>query len=400
MTTRLLCLTVGIVLLAIPLPEAQAAESAATPQAAARPDILLLMPDQMRGDCLSILGHPAVRTPTLDKLAAKGTLFRRAYSTCPSCIPARYALLTGLFPQTSGLVGYQQKRLTSPTMPQLLHAAGYTSVLVGRNMHQAAEAKALGYDRDILGSTYVAGDAYDTELLKAAPDTGGITKLIDKLGITTNGWQAHAWPLADDLHPTAWIATKSRQIIAETPAAQLLFLTASFYSPHSPLFPPRKFFDDCLKRNLPAAAHGDWADWKSLKPPRGPRDISHRVLLEGDALRAAQAGYFGLIEHLDEQIAPLVAAFQARSAAAGRPWLIIFTSDHGELLGDHGYFRKCEPFEGSANIPFIITASPGLNFRPSQRFSQPVCLEDILPTMLDLAGAKPPPMDGIRPTAT
>ncbi len=282
----------AVILLAIHLPRACAAEVAVAPPPAGKPDILLLMPDQMRGDCLSILGHPVLRTPTLDKLATQGALFRRAYSTCPSCIPARYAMLTGLFPQTSGVVGFQQKRLTSPTMPQLLHAAGYAAILVGRNMHQAADAKALGYDRDILGSTYVDGDAYDTELLKAAPDTGGITKLIDKLGITTNGWQANAWPLADDLHPTAWVAIKSRQIIAETPAAQPLILTASFYSPHSPLFPPKKFFDDCLKRTLPPAAHGDWVDWKSVKLPQGPRDISHRVLLEGDTLRAAQAGYF------------------------------------------------------------------------------------------------------------
>src|ERR1035441_3641000 len=71
--------------------------------AAPKPDILFLMPDQMRGDCLSLLGHPVVRTPNLDKLAQEGALFRRAYSTCPSCIPARHSLLTGLFPATSGL---------------------------------------------------------------------------------------------------------------------------------------------------------------------------------------------------------------------------------------------------------------------------------------------------------
>ncbi len=80
-----------------------------------RPDILLIMPDQMRGDCLSILGHAAVKTPQLDKLARQGVLFRRAYSTVPSCIPARYALLTGLHPQTSGVVGFQSKPIDCPT---------------------------------------------------------------------------------------------------------------------------------------------------------------------------------------------------------------------------------------------------------------------------------------------
>ena len=76
--------------------------------------------------------------------------------------------------------------------------------------------------------------------------------------------------------------------------------------------------------------------------------------------------------------------------------MIVVTSDHGEMLGDHGYFRKCEPYEGSANIPFIIAASPGLGFKAGARNFQPVCLEDIMPTLLALAGEQPPPgMDGV-----
>ncbi|MDP3069107.1 MAG: sulfatase-like hydrolase/transferase [Opitutaceae bacterium] len=100
------------------------------------PDILLLMPDQMRGDALSAVGHPVVRTPTFDRLAAQGALFRRAYATSPSCIPARLSLLTGTFPATSGLVGYAPFRITRPTLPARLAQAGYATVLVGRNMHQ------------------------------------------------------------------------------------------------------------------------------------------------------------------------------------------------------------------------------------------------------------------------
>ena len=94
-----------------------------------RPDVLLIMPDQMRGDCLSILGHTAVRTPQMDELARQGALFRRAYTTVPSCIPARHALLTGLFPQTSGVVGYAARPLSAVTMPELLSEAGYLTDL-------------------------------------------------------------------------------------------------------------------------------------------------------------------------------------------------------------------------------------------------------------------------------
>jgi arylsulfatase A-like enzyme len=360
------------------------------------PDILLIMPDQMRGDCLSIVGHPVVRTPQLDRLAQQGAMFRRAYTTVPSCIPARHALLTGLFPQTSGVVGYAAKPIHCPTMPQVLREAGYATALVGRNMHQAASGEALGYQQEILGSTYVAGDPYDHDLQKAAPDVGGIRQLVAALGLTNNGWDAKPWPLADDLHPTAWIVRQAKDVVAKAQLGQPLFLTASFYSPHPPLFPPKKYFDAYLQKELPPPAHGEWVDWDSLTPADGPGNRQRpRVLLTGQLLRAAQAGYFGLIEHVDEQIASLTAAFTARSAKAGRPWVIVFTTDHGEMLGDHGYFRKCEPYEGSSNIPFIITGSPDLGFRPGLRCSQPVCLEDVMPTLIELAGAKSPRVDGI-----
>jgi len=356
--------------------------------AAERPDILFLMPDQMRGDCLSILGHPVVRTPQLDELAKQGTLFRRAYSPVPSCIPARFALLTGMYPQTSGVVGYAARPITTPTLPGVLADAGYVTVLVGRNMHQLPASGTCGYQKNILASTYVAGDGYDEFLKKAAPEYNGIRDLVAKLGLDNNRWPAAPWPVADELHPTAWIVQQSRQVIRETPAGQPLFLTSSFYAPHPPLFPPKKFFDAFLKKNLPPVARGDWVDWAALSPT-GSKN-GHRIRLEGDMLRRAQAGYFGLIEHLDEQFGPLIADFKARSEKAGRAWVIVVSTDHGEMLGDHGYFRKCEPYEGAANIPFIIAGSPSLGFKRGARCNQPVCLEDIMPTLLAAAGVEIP----------
>jgi arylsulfatase len=357
-------------------------------------DILLVMPDQMRGDCLSIVGHPVVRTPCLDELAKQGALFRRAYTPVASCIPARFALLSGLHPQTSGVVGYKAKPLPTPPFPELLGACGYSTVLVGRNMHQVSASGACGYQKQVLGSTYVAGDDYDKFLKRSAPETGGIKKLVGDIGLTYNLWQAKPWPLADRLHPTEWVIRQSRKIVAETDIDRPLFLTSSFYAPHPPLFPPKKYFDAYLKQKLPSAAHGDWVDWGALSP-KGNRN-GHRILLEGQTLRTAQAGYFGLIEHLDNQIALLVRDFKARSEKAGRSWIVVVTSDHGEMLGDHGYFRKCEPYEGSANIPFIICGSPSLGFKAGMRIEQPVCLEDIMPTLLSLAGTKSPArVDGI-----
>ncbi len=359
-----------------------------------QPDILLVMPDQMRGDCLSILGHPVVRTPHLDEIARQGVLFRRAYTPVASCIPARFALLSGLHPQTSGVVGFKAKPFFTPTLPELLSECGYSTVLVGRNMHQVPASESCGYQKRILGSTYVANDEYDRFLKQSAPETGGIRKLVEDLGVTYNHWQAKPWPVADNLHPTEWIVDQSRKSIAEADMDQPLFLTSSFYAPHPPLFPPKKYFDMYLEQKLPSPAHGDWVDWKALSP-KGDRN-GHRILLSGNTLRAAQAGYFGLIEHIDNRISLLIREFKARSEKARRPWVVIVTTDHGEMLGDHGYFRKCEPYEGSANIPFIICGSPSLGFKSGTRIEQPVCLEDIMPTLLSLASTKSPAhVDGI-----
>ncbi len=355
---------------------------------ALKPDLLLVMPDQMRGDCLSILGHPAVRTPRLDALARQGVLFRRAYTTVPSCIPARYALLTGLYPQTSGVVGFKAKPLATPTLPELLGDYSYATVLVGRYMHQLPESGTCGYQRAIRGSTHVDDDAYDTFLKQAAPETGGIRQLVADTGLTYNHWQAAPWPLEDRLHPTAWVVERARGIVAETPANQPLFLTASFYAPHPPLFPPARWFRENLDKTMPPPAQGGWVDWASLSPEGDTN--GHRVLLRGETLHRAQAGYYGLIEHLDAETGKLVDDFVSRSEGAGRPWVIVVIADHGEMMGDHGYFRKCEPYEGSANIPFIIAGSPSLGFKAGRRVNSPVCLEDVLPTLLSLAGATVP----------
>nr|MBC8372112.1 sulfatase-like hydrolase/transferase [Planctomycetota bacterium] len=198
---------------------------AAEDRKAAKPDMLIIMPDQMRGDCLSILGHPAVRTAQMDALAKQGALFRRAYTTVSSCIPARYALLTGLYPQTSGVVGFAAKPFETPPLGELLGKAGYATVLVGRNMHQPPASKSVGYQKRILGSTYVNNDEYDKFLKRAAPGSGGIKRLVKTIGVTYNHWQGKPWPLADNLHPTAWVVAESRKVLAAADPDKPLFLT-------------------------------------------------------------------------------------------------------------------------------------------------------------------------------
>ena len=264
---------------------------AAAQQTPPRPDVLLIMPDQMRGDCLSILGHPGVRTPHLDELARQGALFRRAYSTVPSCIPARHALLTGLFPQTSGVVGFAGKPITTPTLPGLLARGGYATVLVGRYMHQVPATEAYGYQRQILGSTHVDNDDYDRFLKNAVPASGGIRKLVQTAGLTYNGWQAAPWPLADELHPTAWIVRQSRQVIAETRVRRTAVSDRLVLRAASAAVPAQE-----VLRRLPETESARRRPRRlgrlAALPPNPVNGQAHRVRLEGEALRADAGGLF------------------------------------------------------------------------------------------------------------
>lgn len=367
-----------------------------------KPNILIIIPDQMRGDALSAVGHPVVETPTIDALAEDGTLFRRAYADVPSCIPTRYAMLTGMSPQKSGVVGYIGTRVTRKTMPQTFQNAGYRTAFVGRWMHLKNSEHDLGYQDHIGGSVFGRNKEYVQFLNeRLSPDSkygkklhnNGLRSMVRSMGVTYNLWHANPWPLNNDWHPTAWTARQSRKWVKRATNEQPLFLTTSFYAPHSPLFPPETYFQKYLNNDLPEPAWGDWVDPDEVT--KDGRLSNTRVRLKGERLKRAQAGYFGLIEHIDQQIEPLIETFRTKSNRMDRPWVIAFVSEHGEMLGDHGYYRKCEPYEGSANVPFVIAGSSELGVQNGNRSMEPVGLRDLFPTLADLADVPiPDQVDG------
>ncbi len=280
----------------------------------AKPNILLLMPDQWRGDCLSIEGHSSVVTPNIDEIAAKGIRFTHAYSTCPSCIPARQSLLTGKYPSSNGMVGFVDGyRIDDPTLPQLLKDGGYYTALVGRNMHQYPYDEPYGYMEQILGSTYIGDDEYAECLKKAIPSAGGIKGIGDSF----NGWKTKPWPYSEHLHPTNWVVQRSRELLERQHVDQPLFLTASFYAPHPPFIPPLYYIDRCLEGELPQASIGDWED-KPLLNCYGAGCDAARTVLDEKALKNAMSGYFGLINHLDDQLYWLIEEFKNKSKRNGR----------------------------------------------------------------------------------
>ena len=345
-----------------------------------RPNFLLIMTDQQRGDCLSLAGHPNVLTPNMDHIGGNGVQFRQAYTTCPSCIAARRSLMTGQFPATHGVVGYRDNLEWNapPTLPGVLRDAGYHTAIVGRDMHLYPRRKRYGFDEMVIHDA-----DYRRELL--ASQDGDPLDLYDH-GISGNGWQARPWHLDEKMHPTTWTVTQAMRFLERRDPSCPFFLTVSFVAPHPPLVPPAFYLDRYLRQDLAEPWIGDWA----TPPPNGGKGLavdSTRVQLEGEALHSARAGYYGLINHVDDQLQRLLGANGPLSRDEWRNTYVIFTSDHGEMLGDHYLFRKCYAYDGSARIPFLIR---GPEVMPGAACDVPVCLEDIMPTVLSLAGYEAP----------
>ncbi|MHC4886271.1 MAG: sulfatase-like hydrolase/transferase [Planctomycetota bacterium] len=349
----------------------------------AQPNILLLLGEQHRGDCLSGAGHPVLLTPTLDWIGA-GTRFSAAYSTGPVCVPARRSLISGQSPQTHGTVNNALPDWDPVhTLASTLGEAGYQTAWVGRSMHQKPVDNPMGFDEYIY-MDHRAEDHYDAYLKRNMPEGyGGYYGS----GVMHNDWTARPFHMPENLHHTNWTVHEAQQFLDRRDPAKPFFLVVSFLAAHPPLIPPACYFDRYIRTGVPDPVIGDWAE-----PPAqhtvGVGATGRQVDLTGEALLSARAGYYGLINHMDDQIRRLV-----NGVDGGVPMndtAVIYTADHGEMLGDHYQWRKSVPFEGSAHIPMLIRGPSAMNLPAHQVCDAPACLEDIMPTVLEMAGVPIP----------
>lgn len=345
-----------------------------------RPNIILIITEQQRGDCLSIDGHPVLMTPNMDSIAGAGARFTRAYTTCPTCIAARRSILSGQYPTTHGMVGYQdfvEWHNAPQTLPGALAAAGYQTVHVGRGMHQTPARKRYGFQH------MVTLDEYFKWLQERKPEAGGWRGS----GIMNNDYTAYPWPMEDYLHHTNWTVERALEFMETRDPSCPFFLNLSFLASHPPLQPPRAYFERYLRTGVPDPVIGDW---ETLPENKGlGRDVGDiPVCLEGEKLLSARAGYYGLINHIDDQIRRVL-----YPAVSGIDWnntIVMLVSDHGELLGDHYHWHKIYPYEGAARIPFLLRAPQRFGIESGSVFDTPVSLEDVMPTLLDMAGVDIP----------
>lgn len=364
-----------------------------------KPNIILITTDQQRADCLSINGHPELRTPFLDSLASRGVNFTRAYTTCPLCMPARRTILSGQNPGTHGMNHNKEGSKFAPpaTLPALLRDAGYQTQLIGK-LHVAEPGVRMGFDNIIQSET--PNDRRHTSHQRRNDYADWFESRSDAphplyFGIMSNDRTARPWTLPEHLHHTNWVTETAVDFLGKyrDPSCPV-FLHLSYWAPHQPAIPPQVYWDRYKDTDW-SPAIGSWVGDRPVQPglalpaQRGPFRLRD--------MREHAAGYFGLINHVDDQLNYLFDRWSCSRLPPDRPTWIIFTSDHGEQLGDHHLFRKTLPYEGSSHIPMFITPLHGKVDAP-RNTQQLAGLEDILPTCCELAGAAIPsylgPADG------
>jgi arylsulfatase A-like enzyme len=373
-----------------------------------KPHIVLITVDQMRLDCLGALKRTPIETPNLDALIRRGVLFSSAYSATPSCIPARAAIMTGMSQRSHGRVGYQDKVPWDyeHMLAGELARAGYHTQCIGK-MHVYPTRNLCGFHNIVLHDGYMHHSRYkhlnshqesfdqvDDYLVWLRERAGSQTDLIDA-GLDCNASTvSRPWHLPEHLHPTNWVVQQSIDFLRRRDPRKPFFLWASFVRPHPPLDPPQAYLDLYSGLDLPDPPVGEWAD-REDREREGLIPTTRKGIVHRNMRRRALAAYYALITHIDHQIGRLMNALEEYGVLEDA--VILFTSDHGDMMGDHNFYRKALPYEGSARIPFILCDCSGrLGVQAGGELEHVVELRDIMPTLLDAAGAPiPGTVDGM-----
>jgi len=361
---------------------------------ASKENVILILTDQLRGDCIGIDGNDSILTPNIDSIGGSGIRFPNSYSATPSCIAARRTIMSGLLPQTHGMVGYKDyQEWDAVTLPQILKENGYQTYMVGRNIHLHPTRKRYGFDHMVVNEDYkewieerVKGVKFNQKSSRAHTDG-----IYYSTGIQCCDWTARPWPYDEYLHHTNWTVNEAVKFLEMRDPSMPFFLVVSFLAPHPPLIPPEFYMNRYLRNELPKPKIGDWETPLSEK---GWDVSSHDVNLNGEALKSMQAGYYGLINHIDDQIRRFIQIVDGNvrlksnisdtKSEDDNNTIVMFTSDHGEMLGDHYYRRKGLPYQGSVRIPFMINAPEKHGIKQGAVSNGLVGLQDVMPTVLDM----------------
>ena len=346
-----------------------------------RPNIVLITTDQQRYDTLPPYAPAFMRTPHMNHLMRDGITFDRAYSSSPVCVAARASMLTGKSPWKHHILGNQETSRTigrEGTLPSLLRGCGYQTAAVGK-MHFGPERTRHGFDEMILPSDYYAEMERSGNPLKPMQHGLGQNELYPTMAT-----------VPEALTLTNWTANQCVSYIRDRRDPNVpFFLWCSFSKPHPPLDPPEPYYSMYRNCPIPEPVFGEWSESDVPAAMRRRRESWSDDLVPPEVIREARAAYYGLITQIDYNMGRVFAALQ--DLGMFNETMFIFTSDHGEFLGDHHTGCKVYFHEPSARIPFILRLPKSFKGRRfGERVGHLVTHSDILPTVLAAAGGQTP----------
>lgn len=358
-----------------------------------RPNIILIMADQLNASFLSVYGNHIAQTPHLQALADRGTVFSNAYCNYPICAPSRYSMLSGRMPHSIAAYDNASEFPASiPTVNHYLRELGYHTALSGK-MHFVGPDQLHGYEDRLVTDIYPVDFAWVpdwTQGPRNAP-TGISMRAVIEAGPCIRSLQI------DYDEETEYHAQQKLFDLARGDRSKPFFLTVSFSHPHSPYTAPEEYWNRYRHEDIDAPRVGPLpleqldkhSEWLYYSHGRDRFDV------HPEHVQNARHSYYGMISYVDDKIGRLMDTLRCTGLADDT--LIVFTSDHGEMMGERGmWFKQCF-FEGAARVPLIVA---GAGWTHRGEVTELASLLDLVPTLLDAAThGNPPelcqPVDGI-----
>jgi iduronate 2-sulfatase len=351
----------------------------------AQPNVLFIVSDDLN-TYLGCYGDPRAKTPHLDALAARGVKFDRAYCTFPLCGPSRNSFLTGLYPNSSGILSNAQIfRQTIPShasLPQTFRRHGYFAARIGKLYHYNVPKSVGTNGHDDPGSWELELNPAGVDRLEEEPDIFSLTP--GQFGGTLS-WFAS--PKGDAHHTDGLMAADAEWVLERCASRpdRPFFLAVGFFRPHTPYVAPKTpYFDLYRPEDMPIFPPVD-QNPPSVPPAALGSYKKEQDKLTDDLRRQCAQAYYASISFLDAQVGRVINALERLGLDSST--IIVFTSDHGYHMGEHGLYQKMSLFEGSARVPLLIV-SPGMG--RGTTVAEPVSQIDLYPTLTELAGIPGP----------
>ena len=342
-------------------------------------NIIFVMADQLAAPALPLHGHPLVKAPRIEALAAQGVVFDAAYCNSPLCAPSRFSMLSGRLPSEIGAYDNAAEfPATVPTFAHMLRLGGYRTVLSGK-MHFVGPDQLHGFEERLTTDIYPAdfGWAADWERPEAR---------LDYYHTMLSVVEAEACQRSQQLdfdEEVAYQAERKIFDLARDSDDRPFFLLVSFTHPHDPYTIGQEYWDlyaedEIDLPSVPALAPEEMDPHsRRLHAALGLDDYD----LTEERIRKARRAYYGAISYVDAKLGRLLDTLEASGLAEDS--LVVFTADHGDMLGERGLWYKMSFYEWAARVPLIVTAPKRFGAR---RVAQPVSLLDLFPTLKDLGG--------------